>query len=170
MKSIILTTLVVMFAFTSTLQAQFAVEAGYNSNSVRVKLLGASVSTSDGGDIYFGVSYDLSLGDKLSLQPAVLYSADAFLIPVSLKIPLGSTFNVMAGPSLLMISDGSTDDTGGFFNKNTIGYTAGLSVNVSDKFAIIVRYNSDLGNRIEDGGDDLSIKYAQFKAGLSYSF
>lgn len=170
MKSFILTSLVVVFAFSSSLQAQFAVEAGYNSNGAKVELLGVSETTSGDGEVYFGASYDISLSDKMSLQPALLYSRDAFQIPVSLKLALGSSFHVMAGPSILMITG---DETEGF-NNNAIGYNAGVSLNLSDKLAIIVRYAGDLGNRLDDDGSsilgDVSIKYSQLKAGLSYSF
>lgn len=170
MKSILLTTFFALF-MTLSVHAQFALEAGYNSNSAEVEALGLTLSASDEGGVYFGASYDIALGDKLAIQPALLYSADAFQVPVSVKLNLGGDFSLLAGPSLLLLSGEDTETDG--FNKNGLGYTTGISYSVSDKIALVVRFSGDFDNRFESTDTilgDSSVKYTQFKAGISYQF
>ncbi len=143
MKKLLFTA--VLFAGTMFVQAQetkFGVKAGVDLATVKVKVLGSSVSASETG-FFVGGFVDLAITDKFSVQPELLYVAitdsNFFSIPILGKYKVADKLALMAGPSLNYFSDFEED-------KLKVNVDFGGSYDITEEIDINAKYSLGMGD------------------------
>lgn len=195
MKKFLLIVCVCVFAgsFSYAQDLKFGAKAGLNLSNV----VGDDVEDVDmKAGLYFGGFMNVSLSEKLSFQPELLYSAQGWKedveegfgggdvkiktsylnIPMLLKMSLGSSdkVHVYAGPQLGFLLDAEAEykdedmDMKDQFNSVDFSLNLGLSFNVSDNMTLDVRYNRGLSKLADEG--DAKVYNSGFQFGASYSF
>jgi hypothetical protein len=150
----------------------------------------ASISGDNTGDadtvtsFHFGAVAELSLTDKFSFQPELLYSGQGYSVddftvelnyinvPLMAKYYLTESLSLEAGPQLgfLISAKDESEDIKEFLNEVDFTANLGLGFKLSDTLNVAARYNlglSDINNR-----QDFNDKYKNgvFQISVGYNF
>ena len=143
MKKLLFTA--VLFGGTFFLQAQetkFGIKAGVDLATVKIEVLGQTVSNSETG-FFVGGFVDLALTDKFSVQPELLYVAikdsNFFSVPILAKYKVADKLALMAGPSLNYFSDAEED-------KLKVNVDFGASYDITEAIDINAKYSLGMGD------------------------
>jgi len=195
MKKFLLIVCVCVFAasFSYAQDLKFGAKAGLNLTNI----VGDDADDFDmKAGLYFGGFMNVSLNDKLSFQPELLYSMQgakdeykeegmsfdetiklSYLnIPMLLKMSLGTSnkVHVYAGPQLGFLLDAKVDidgtdlDIKDEMNSVDFSFNLGLSYDVSDNMSLDVRYNRGLSKLGDEG--DAKMYNSGFQFGAAYTF
>lgn len=162
-----LTILLIHISAFSFAQVSFGVRAGLNLSNIahNGSFDGVFTETKSKLDFHAGVYTQISLSERFSFIPELLYTKRGFRIEESLFAP-DTRYNVNylelpiiisyaplpwagidLGPSVayqlsaFAKSDDGKDDIGSAFDKKLdVGINAGLRVKVNEKFAVVFRY------------------------------
>lgn len=171
MKKLILSAIAVCaFGITSAQEMSFGVKAGANIASVKVDVGGASVSESGTG-FFFGGLAEFSIGEKMKLQPELLYqmlSVDfgggdvdfSFInVPVIFKYYVTEEIAVNAGPSIQYFLDG--DDAFEAADESTfkVALDFGGSYDITENFEASLRYSVGLMGDVKVSGLHIGVGY-----------
>ncbi|WP_346882434.1 outer membrane beta-barrel protein [uncultured Algibacter sp.] len=162
MKKLILTLAITITAtLISKAQEGFSVQAGLSSVSISTKVEGQSASNSEIG-FFAGVGYQLSLTDKIDLQPSLLFSLvdelNSLYIPIIAKYNINDQFNVQAGPQINYLLEDI--DKG----KLGIDLAFGAGYSISEELYVQARYGLEVSRDIEDTNINT------FHVGVGYNF
>jgi opacity protein-like surface antigen len=157
--------------------SQFGIKAHYASYDLKVSGDGDSYSTTiDGFGI--GADYGIEMGGlnlMLGLDFDFIkdsedgYTSNATIFTPSAiaRVPLGDTFGLRGGLSLVSWSSDDLDFDG--IKKSMLHLPLGLDINLSDNLSVIAQYSLALGDRIKDNSDgDYKLTDPNFKVGLRY--
>lgn len=170
MKKLCLVAVIAIFSFTSV-NAQditFGVTAGLFNASAKVELQGISGNGSEAG-FYIGGVADISLSEKLHLQPELVYAnvngGNGIALPIVAKYYVSDDFNIQFGPHLdFTLEDVPTDFTG--FG---ISLTAGLGYDINENIFVEGRYAFQL-NDYYTGNLDITTTTNSLMIGVGYNF
>ncbi|MFD0861631.1 outer membrane beta-barrel protein [Sungkyunkwania multivorans] len=163
----------------------FGVNAGLYNVTATAKLEAQDAprsSESDAG-FYLGILADISLSDKVHVQPAVNYantSGDGWVqLPIMFKYYAAPKFYLQAGPQGTF----SLEDGGGIVNTFGLDLGFGLGFDIDKHFFIEARYALELTDRTPDaiaassfgfdpslGSFDIRTKLNTLQFGLGYRF
>ena len=120
--------------------------------------------------IYVGISFlDISLSDKLELQPEINYIGikdfNQIQTPILLKYNIVDKFSAYAGPNF-----GFLLDTPEGINSFNVALDFGLSYDITEKFSIETRYDWGQTNLLDGGDSDNYLKLNSFQVGVAYKF
>jgi len=197
MKKFLLVVCVCVFAgsFSYAQDLKFGVKAGLNLTNA----VGDDAEDVDmKAGLYFGGFMNVSLNDRLSFQPELLYSRQGWKvnedsdettvklsylnIPMLLKMSLGGSnkIHVYAGPQLGFLLDAEadydndmgsgTEDMNDFISDLDLSINFGLSFDVSDNMSLDIRYNRGLSKVMDVEGVDFKAYNSGFQLGAAYTF
>ncbi|NMH86066.1 porin family protein [Flavivirga algicola] len=174
MKKLLLIAAVAVFGLSNmnAQETKFGVKAGADFASVKVKVSGFSVSTSETG-FYVGGFAEVGVSDTFTFQPELLYISvstgtlnfDQISIPLMAKFGVSEKIDVLAGPALGFLLD-SADGQKSF----NYGIEAGAAYNITEELFVEARYNIGLANLIENAPSGVSTKISGLFVGLGYRF
>lgn len=139
----------------------------------------------DGAGFYLGLVADITLIEKLHVQPELLYAniggESAIVIPVMAKYYIADQLNIQAGPQLDVVLDvpNLVDNA---VKKSGMSIAFGAGYDINDKFALQAKYSIGLSNRVDKNLDDLipdgflgsllnpELKADSFQVGIVYNF
>jgi hypothetical protein len=198
MKKIFLTLLSVSaISLSSNAQLPITVIAGVNMANATLKQGSVSPSSSSVTGFHVGLLTDISLGNKLSLMPGLIYSIKGYKIsdldatakinnleiPINIayKLPVPGLF-VYAGPYLGYAISGTTTmgsnsssikigtDSSSDIKPMDMGLNIGMGYNLPKKFFVRAQYGMGLTNIMPQGNADNMIKNKVFAISIGYYF
>ena len=190
MKKLLLIITVFAFAFNANAQEgiNFGVKAGVNF---------ATITGDDVDDVksrtsfHFGVFTEISISDKFSVQPELLYSSqgaksdnsgdelklDYLNLPIMAKFYVAEGFSLEAGPQVgfLMSAkfdvDGGSEDIKDETSDIDFGLNFGLGFQMETGLSFGARYKLGLSNILDfEGSDDFKNQNGVFQISVGYMF
>lgn len=141
---------------THAQETKFGVKAGVDFASIKVKVLGTTVTGSETG-FFLGGFANLGLSDTFSVQPELLYVAiqdSNFLsVPILARYEIAKGFGLMGGPSLNYFTDAEEDQLK--FNVDL-----GANYEITEQIDVNAKYSLGFG--------DVSV--SGLFVGVGYSF
>ncbi|MFK7746865.1 MAG: porin family protein [Kordia sp.] len=183
MKKILLTT-IVLISYTFTANAQdikYGAKAGLNFSNLEFDI-SSDFEEDDAEDVngktgfYIGGFVDISVSEKFSIQPELLYSIEgaedagiSFInIPVMAKYYVASGLSLQVGPQIGFLVD-AEDDADEFLKSTNFGLNAGIGYDlIGTGFFFDARYNFGLSDIGDTEGFEVKTKGIQI--GVGYKF
>lgn len=192
MKKIILSAIALMaFAFSNAQETRFGVKGGLNITNIT----GDSDTNSLVG-FQVGGFAEIKIIERLAIQPELLYSTQGasyrldggpdssgelklnyINIPVLAKFYVTKQFTVEGGPQLgfLVSAKDYGTDVKDLYKSTDLGFNFGAGYNLTDNFAIGLRYTVGLSSVFDKKYDDVfdyydSAKNSVLALNLSYKF
>jgi hypothetical protein len=191
MKKLILSFVLLAFAATAMAQIDLGPRITVTSTALSVK---ETVNGLSSGDAGFGYQVGAFARVKvpilgLYVQPEVLWSSPASQlkqgaeefdinfnqvdVPVMVGLSLGPV-RLNAGPSFRFLSkaeskdsSGNVEDVSDFYKKSTVGYQAGVGIDVL-KFVFDLKYEGSFGSIVEDTNINGDQRINQWVFGVGY--
>lgn len=183
MKKILLLTVVTVLGFTNVnaQEIKFGAKGGLNFASI-------SGNNSTGSDMVtsfnFGVLSEISISDKFSFQPELMYSGQGYSfndntialsylnIPLMGKYYLTKGLSVEAGPQIgfLLAAKNEKTDVKDSFNTFDYGVDFGLGYKLDNGLNFGVRYNLGLNNINNLNNSSSKYKNRVFQLSVGYFF
>ncbi|WP_046757089.1 porin family protein [Kordia jejudonensis] len=177
-------TIIIIFACIFTINAQnvkYGVKAGLNFSNLEIKL-SDDFEEDDSEDIngktgfYFGGFVDISISEKFSIQPELLFSIEGgedtginFVnVPIMAKYYITSGLSLQAGPQIGFLVS-AEDDADEFLKSTNFGLNAGLGFDLKETGIFFdARYNFGLSDIGDATGFEVNTK--GFQIGVGYKF
>jgi len=170
MKKICLVAFVAILSITSinAQEVKFGVTAGLFNASAKAEFEGISADGSEAG-FYIGGVADISISEKLHIQPELVYvsvdGSNGIALPIIAKYYVSDDFNIQFGPHLdFTLEDVPTDFTG-----LGISLAAGLGYDINENIFIEGRYAFQL-NDYYTGDLDINTTTNSLMIGVGYRF
>lgn len=146
---------------TSTTTAQFGFKAGLNLAHQDIRF-GPNEKTANETGFYLGAAVNISLANKISLQPEFMYSSSSYAdedgnlqllhLPVLGNYEFAEGFNVSLGPELqYALKLGEADLDASYVNRLLLGLDFGLSYEFTHNFLLQIRYHLPVTKVIDAG-------------------
>lgn len=167
MKKLFLSAIAVCaFGITSAQDMNFGVKAGVNMASAKFDVGGGSVSESGTGFFVGGLA-EFSIGEKMKLQPELLYQiltiSDAdfsFInVPVIFKYYVTDEIAVNAGPAIQYFLDGDKVFEAADESTFKVNLDFGGSYDITENFEASLRYSAGLMGDLKVSGIQLGVGY-----------
>lgn len=164
-------TVMALLGLTAGVQAQdidFGITAGYLNARGSIKSDGVTISADESG-IYGGLVAEFSVGNKVGLQPELLYASidgsDGILLPVLFEFGIAPKLNLQAGPQFVFsLEDVPEDFTGVEFD-----LAGGIGLDITEAFFAEARYTFQLNNSYT-GPEDVKVRGNYLSVGIGYKF
>lgn len=172
MKKILTLVLLLFLSFNCFSQKpKFGIEAGYLNAYAKIKDNSSSASTSDAG-FFLGAFSEFGLSNKVVFTPHIdigsINSNGFGFLSTLLGYYVIDDLKVEAGPQLSYLIETTPEEV----NSLGIDMSLGLSYNITDRFVVSARYNSELSNRASNSinPEDLKARFNWLFIGLGYKF